>query len=253
MIARVVAGSFALIIVVTQCAGADDLPAHVISLAREEHAIAEELKHLPDYTCTETVDRYIGLPRKPLQRDDRVVIEIAVSHGKELFARPGQPFEERSIIDIVDHGFISDGDFATLLNNIFVAHAAQITFAGPESRAGRRLLRYDVRIPVMSSGWRMFSQGRVGVVGALGSFWLDEDSLDLVRMRLEADDLPAWSSDKSLEEDVDYAPVVINGSRLLLPSSALITAVDFSSRTMQNHITFTDCHKFSSESTISFR
>jgi hypothetical protein len=36
-------------------AGTDDLPAHILNLAREEHAIADELRHLPDYTCTETI------------------------------------------------------------------------------------------------------------------------------------------------------------------------------------------------------
>jgi hypothetical protein len=252
MIARVWALIGVLGIGVTG-AGADDLlPAHILNLAREEHAIADELKHLPDYTCTETIDRFIAEGNRPLKRDDRIVIDIAIANKHELFAWPGQSFEERSVIDMVGHGFISDGDFATMLNNVFIGRGAQITYVGPEAANGRDLLRYDFHIPVMSSGWHMYGNGRNGIMGALGSFWLDAESLDLVRMRFDAEDLPVWSSEKSIGEDVTYAPVVIGDSRLLLPASARITAVDFSDRKVQNHIAFTDWHKYSSESTISF-
>ncbi len=233
-------------------AGGDDLPTHILNLARVEHTIADELKHLPDYTCTETIDRFIAEGSKPLKQDDRVVIDVAIANKHELYAWPGQSFQERSVVDMVDHGFISDGDFATTLNNVFVGRGAQITYAGPETTNGRELLRYDFHIPVFSSGWRIYSRGRTGVMGSLGSFWLDAESLDLVRMRFDAEDLPAWSSSQSVEEDVTYAPIVIGDSRLLLPASARITAIDFSARKVQNHIAFTDCHKYSSESTISF-
>jgi hypothetical protein len=233
-------------------AGGDELPVHILNLARVEHAIADELKHLPDYTCTETIDRFIGGGKKPLKRDDRIVIDIAIANKRELFAWPGQSFQERSVIDMVGHGFISDGDFATMMNNVFVGRGAQITYVGPETPDGRELLRYDFHIPVMSSGWHMNSRGRKGVMGSLGSFWLDAESLDLVRMRFDAEDLPVWSVYKAIEEDVTYGAVVIADSRLLLPASARITAVDFTDRKVQNHIAFTDCHKYSSESTISF-
>jgi len=105
-------------------AGADDLPAHILNLAREEHAIADELKHLPDYTCTETIDRFIAEGNKPPKRDDRIGIDIAIANKHELYAWPGQSFQERSVIDMVGHGFISDGDFATMMNNVFVGRGA---------------------------------------------------------------------------------------------------------------------------------
>jgi hypothetical protein len=89
-------------------------------------------------------------------------------------------------------------------------------------------------------------------MGSAGSFWLDAESLDLVRMRFDAEDQPVWSTYKNIEEDVTYGAVVIGDSRLLLPASARITAVDFTDRKVQNHIAFTDCHKYASESTISF-
>lgn len=248
MTARALAG----IIVLICAAAADDLPAHILALAREQHSIADELRHLPDYTCTETIDRYTAESGRPLRFNDRIVVEIAIAGRRELYAWPGRRFEERSVIDMVGQGFISDGDFSTMLHNVFVGNAAQISYTGPESPGARRLLRYNFHIPVMSSGWHMSGRGRTGTMGSLGSFWLDAATLDLVRMRFDAEDMPAWSADQSLEEDVDYAPVTIGESRLLLPSYARITAVDFSSRTLQNRIAFTNCRKFSSESTISF-
>lgn len=249
MIARVVALTVTFSAV---AAGADDLPAHILALARAQHAIAAELKHLPDYTCTETVDRYTAEAGKPFKLQDRIVVEVAKTRDRELYAWPGYNFEERSIIEMVGHGFISDGDFSTMLHNVFVGNSAQITYAGPELTGLRRLSRYDFHISVMNSGWQMSSRGRTGTMGSLGSFWLDADTLDLVRMRFDAEDMPSWSADQTLEEDVDYAPVVIGDSRLLLPASALLTALDFSARKFRNHITFTGCRKFSSESTISF-
>ena len=248
MILRGLAGFFAVMVV----CGAGELPAHILALAREEHAIADELRHLPDYTCTETIDRFTAEPGRSLKAQDRIVVEIAVANGHELYARPGQNFEERSVVEMVGQGFISDGYFSTMLHNVFVGNSAHITYVGAESAGGRRLLHYDFHIPVMSSGWHMTSRGRMCTMGSLGSFWLDADSLDLVRMRYDAEDLPVWSTDQSLEEDVEYAPVVVGDSRLLLPSSARITAIDFSSRKLQNRIGFTNCRKYSSESSISF-
>ena len=253
MIARLVAGLCA-VVVLAAVVVADDLPSHIIALARAQHAIADELRRLTDYTCTETIERFTAESGgSPFKAKDNIVVEVAKTGKGELYAWPGQSFEERSVIEMVGDGFISDGDFSTMLHNVFVGSGAQVSYAGPEPDAGgRRLLRYNFHIPVMSSGWHMSSLGRTGTMGSLGSFWLDADTLELVRMRYEAEDMPAWSVDQWLEEDVAYAPVVIGDSRLLLPSSALITALDFSGRRLRNRLTFANCRKFSSESTISF-
>jgi hypothetical protein len=252
MIARVAA-----FVVVAGLAAADDLlPPEVVKLARIEHAIAAELNRMPNYTCAEVIERSTAEADSRggsrLKRLDRLEVDVAVVNGHDLYAWPGHEFQERSIIDMVDHGFVSDGDFSVMLHNVFTTRTARKTWVGPETQSGRRLLRYDFEIPVLSSGWHLLSKGRAGTLGSKGSFWVDADSLQLVRMRFAAEDMPAWSPHATLEEDIQYAPVSIGDSPVLLPALSTVTVTDFSSHKAQNAITFTNCRRYAAESSISF-
>ena len=118
--------------------------------------ILAALAELPNYTCTETVDRSRkrALDRKfePL---DRVRVEIAVVGHNELFGWPGsRQIVERDVTRMVP-GFIGSGDFAMHVRELFVRPEAEFVPVGEEQRGDHRALRYDYRVPVEASGWRL--------------------------------------------------------------------------------------------------
>ena len=173
--------------------------------------------------------------------------------GTELYSWPGaRVFEDRPLVEMVNSGFISDGDFASMTSNIFVNRTATITYAGPESDGARSLLRYDFHIPQMMSGWQLRLGNLKGIVGARGSFRVDATTLELVRLNFVAEDLPPFSPEKSLQESAEYGKVRIGENDVLLPVSVELSAEAFDGTTRLNHVTFTGCRQYGVESSISF-
>jgi len=236
---------------------ADELPAHVLNLARIERQMTAELKRLPNYSCLETIDRYTAAQGKKLRPYDRIRINVALVDGKELYSWPGaRTFDDRSLASMVNNGFVSDGDFSAMTKNIFVNRTAEITWVGAvpasEAAGSRQLLRYDFHIQQMMSGWQIRVRHASGTVGAKGSFWVDPATLDLVRLRFAAEDMPPFSLDKSLEESVEFGRVRIGDEDVLLPLSVDLDVESFDGGRARNHETFTNCRRYSVETTLSF-
>ncbi|HVW83107.1 MAG TPA: hypothetical protein VHB50_00420, partial [Bryobacteraceae bacterium] len=232
---------------------ADDLPAWVINLARIQRIVADNLKRLPDYTCLETIDRYAARGKQRMRLLDRARVAVAVVDKHEMYAWPGdKSFGERSLIQMLPAGFVSDGDFTNLAHNVFLSRAAVITFSGEEQAGTSKLLRYDYRIPQTAESWMVRLRGASGTMGVKGSFWADASTFELVRLTSEGEDLPAWFPDKSLSGEVAYGRVRFGASVILLPVSSDMHAESFTGARRWNHSTFTGCRKYSSESVISY-
>jgi hypothetical protein len=231
----------------------EELPPHILNLSRIERQMKAELNRLPNYTCLETIDRYStprGKKPKPL---DRVRINVAIIGGKELCSWPGaRVFEDRKLAEMLNSGFISDGDFAAMTANIFVSRTAAITCAGAEADGARNLLRYDFHIPRMMSGWQLRLGNLRGITGARGSFRVDAGTLELIRLNFVAEDLPPFSPEKSLEESAEYGKVRIGENDILLPVSVDLRAESFDGTTRLNHVTFTGCRQYGVATSISF-
>jgi hypothetical protein len=231
----------------------DEIPRHVLDLARIKRRMTDELNRLPNYTCLETIDRYSAVKGGKMKPFDRIRIQVAIVDGKELYSWPGATrFDDRSLADMVNNGFISDGDFAAMARNVFVNRTAIITFAGRETRDGREVLRYNFEISHMRSGWHVRLRNASGIVGAKGWFDVDTATLDLVRFSFAAQDLPPFSTDKSLEETAEYGRVPLGGSEILIPLAVDLHSEAINSDSRWNHTTFTACRQYTAESSISF-
>src|SRR5436309_367251 len=111
----------AAVALITLTATGDEIPAHILNLARIKRRMPEELNPLPNYTCLETMDRYVAAHRGKMKPIDRIRIQVAIVDDKELYSWPGaRPFEDSSLGDMVNSGFISDGDFVAMARNVFV-------------------------------------------------------------------------------------------------------------------------------------
>ena len=245
---------FVLILLGLACPGrSDEIPPHILNLARIEHLMTAELKRQFNYTCLETIDRYRALPGGKIKPFDRIRVLVALVEGKELYSWPGaKTFDDRKLDTMVTGGFLSDGEFSAMSHNIFMGRSAEIHFAGPETEGSRNLLRYDFHIPQMMSGWTVKSRGASGVVGAIGSFWVDAGTLDLVRLHFAAEDLPPFSQDKRIEETADYGRVRIGDADALLPLAVELESELFDGSRFRNRATFTGCRQYTAESKISF-
>jgi len=231
-----------------------DLPRETLLLARFKRKIRQVLTQIPNYTCLETVQRSMQKPRaNALSPIDIVLLEVSTVGDKELLAWPGaRRFEEGNMSSFASGGMIGSGVFASHARNVFLLETTTMQYHGDEEVSGRMLARFDFRVPEAWSGYQIQANGASAKVGTTGSFWIDPASLELVRMEVRAGDIPAAIGIERTETDIDYAPVRIGDSDILLPQAARILVALPTGEVRRNDIQFSHCHEYLTESTIRF-
>ncbi|MBP1598230.1 MAG: hypothetical protein H6Q05_3607 [Acidobacteria bacterium] len=225
-----------------------------ILLARIKFQVGESLQGLPNYTCLETVERQErASASKSYTPVDRLRLEVALVNRKEYFAWPGEnQFEERSIGEMIPLGTISSGNFALHAYSVFLSTEPTFNYIGETIRDGRRLLRYDYRVPVERSGYTLRVPPRQAPVGFHGSFFVDRESLDLVRLEVVADDIPAYLGVDAASDTMEYSRVQMGGAGFMLPSHSELSLTRSGGVETRNQTHFSGCRQFAGESFISF-
>jgi hypothetical protein len=250
----------------TRLLGAQDtaLDPAVLLLARIKAHMMETLTRQPNYTCLETVERWqrSGLDR-PYSFIDRLRLEVAFVNGKEMFAWPGsERFEDHDVRDFAPSGTFGTGEFAAHSRIVFGTNAATFEPRGEQNLSissfaksnleKRSAVRFDFNIPQLVSGYRIRSGAEQAVVGYRGSFYVEPQALDLMRLEIFADDLPAPLKLKSVSDRMDYARVRIGEGDFLLPESSEVVLVDLNGHEDRNQLRFSACRQYTGQSKLSF-
>jgi hypothetical protein len=232
----------------------DLLSPDVLLLSKIKRHVKEELARLPDISCLETVQREIQPPAGKPHALDTVRLEVLATNTRELYAAPGErKFSENHPIRYVGSGVIGDGFFGMFLREILVDGSVSYDFKGEEDVSGRRLARYDYRLPLRASGHNFRLQEGSGTVGVHGSFWADPQTYDVIRLEMNADDFPPTLPLRDALTVINYGPTSLGGSQAaLLPESGEFYMTRFSGEVDHNHIEFTHCRLYGAQSKISF-
>lgn len=235
-------------------AAAEDIPREVLLLARTRAHMSHLLMRLPNYTCLQTIERTSRKPGKRMELIDVVRIEVALVNGRELFAWPGsKKFEDREIVDMVKGGAIGNGNFALHAKAVFQSSAPRFTFSGERIlEDGRKTLHWDFVVPQLASGYALRQGSNLAIVGFHGSFWVDSQSLDLIRLEVEADNIPPALQISRARDSVEYIRIQLGDEAYLLPSKSELVITDTGGTESQNRIAFSGCRQYTGESTISF-
>lgn len=229
-------------------------PAQDVSLLnRIRSKVADNLKHLPNYTCTQTIVRSLSRgPAARLQRLDTVRLEVAYLDGKELYGQPGSNHINESRITQLVSGTIGNGDFGVLPSSIFLGSSAQFELQGESTLEGKPAIRYNYTVPKAASGYQIQAGPVSAIVGYHGSFWVNRDTLDLMRLYVSADNIPESLKLTSAIDRMEYDPISIGGSRFLLPRSAELDITDSLGGQRRNRMQLQSCHEFVGQSALSF-
>ncbi len=230
------------------------LTPETLLIARIKVHMGENLERLPNYTCLQTIERSRRpSPSNRLELVDTLRLEVAFVDRKEMFAWPGAgKFEDRRLVDMVPGGTIGNGNFALHAHSVFLSSGPSYTYAGETMRGVRRTVRYDYRVPYTHSGYRLRVPPREARVAYHGSLWVDAVTLDLVRLEVQADDIPADLGIVEVSDAIEYGRVRIGESEFLLPRSSELKMVDLSGSESRNRAVFTECRQFTGESFLSF-
>jgi hypothetical protein len=216
--------------------------------------VGEGLRRLPNYTCLQTIERYEReRPRREFVLMDRLRLEVALVEGKEYFAWPGESrFEVSRITKLVPGGTIGNGNFALHAYNVFLSTTPEYVYRGQTQIRGRPVIRYDFRVPREKSGYTLRVSERQAVVGFHGSFYVDRETLELVRLEVVADDIPAFLGVEHAADSMEYRAVRIGGAEFVLPAGSELLLRDADGSERRNVTSFSRCRQYTGESVVSF-
>lgn len=216
--------------------------------------VKAEMARVPDFVCTQNVERFSRTsPDQAWQKVDTVRFEVALVGDHELYSLPGaRGFHARTPAGLIGRGTISTGQFALLAKHVFLTSTAQFTYKGETEQNGRSAYEYTYDVPAKQSSYHLRSQAAEAVVAFQGSFWMDRDSLDLIRLEVQPYDIPEPLHLTETETVLDYSRVMIDGTGVLLPVAASLSVVTAEGESTLNRTRLGGCRHYRSESTIQF-
>ena len=222
-------------------------------LSRITGAVRDHMEHLPDYTCTMTVDRSQRLiGARVFQPIDKIRLDVALVDNHELYAWPASHhFEDKPIYEMVGAGVIGTGEYGLFLQTVFLSGAGKSWFAGQEEINGRQAYHFFYEVPRMLSRYEIRLSTMRDIVGFGGSVWIDAVTLDLLRLEVLAREIPADLPLAYGRIAIDYSRVQVGSGDFLLPLSAEQNFAGEGQEAL-NRIAFSGCHEYHTESSISF-
>jgi hypothetical protein len=212
------------------------------------------MNDLPDFLADQSIRRST-LIRGAWQHRD--LLETTVSYEQEggekvrLVSVDGQP-TTRSYEDV--GGTTNVGTFSFHLTSPFNPNSnGTFTEAGREKYRGRDCLIYRYKVPLESSKYQLRAALNGGatqttIVGYSGRMWIDRDTKYVLRVEMEADDVPADFPMSHTEVVVDYDWVSISGRRFWMPVNAeALAEFPKQGQTFLNVIDFRNYRKFEGE------
>jgi hypothetical protein len=201
------------------------------------------------------MERSIHGPTGQIEFRERLRLEVLFTETTEQFAWPGSSeFTSAPLESWIGAGAIGNGDFATELLNLFVVSAATVKYAGIETRDQRPLHRFDFHMPLLSSRYTLAAGGKSAITAYSGSFWVDRESLDIVRLETRAEEIPSDLDCRDAHQSVAYGRVRLSTGEgeHVLPSTAELSVASRDGHESRNAIAFSMCRQYTASSTLSF-
>ncbi len=213
-----------------------------------------ELDRLPDYVCTQTTERFSrSTSEERWQKVDTLRFEVALVGNQELYASPGaHQFQTRPLAEMVGRGTISTGQLALFAKHVFLTSNVHFTYRGENEQAGRPAEQYDYDVAPEGSSYRLRFGAAESRVGFQGAFWIDPATLDLIRLEVQAYDLPETLGLAEANTTLNYARVAIDNTEILLPvaaSHSMAALKDFESL---NRMELSGCRHYRTEAAIHY-
>jgi hypothetical protein len=240
-------------------------------LLNARQKILESVDRLPHYMCTETVERYryttsinrhLSACDEPalkdrkltLQIQDRLRLDVAISPLREMYAWYGaKEFDDRDLLDIVNDGAISTGEFGGHVSNLFGSSIATFTYNGDRTdEKGRTVCEFGYRVPKDKSRYEFGNRKYSTLTGYDGTILIDAKTFEVLRIVIQTSSLPVETGACYAKTVLDLERVPINGFNLLLPSSARFDIDMLNGSQNGNRVSYSSCHEFHAESELRF-
>lgn len=214
--------------------------------------MAANLASLPNYTCLESIDRTVRRQSaKKLLFRDRIHIEVAFIEANEMFSWPGAAdFEPDIFQKLPEVGASGAGGFGGWTRSLFGPSGPSLVSAGECMVEGRRGLRYNFSVPLLSSNYAITFQGRETVLPYTGYLCVEPDALEIMLLEVHAEQTPQPVA--AMSETIHYRRTRIGTADFLLPQDHELNVTDLEGTENRNLTRFTACRGYTAESSIAF-
>jgi hypothetical protein len=227
----------------------------VVLLQRIRSKIAEHLSRLRNYTCHVVINRLErAVSSNSIVNRDSLELDVAFVGDKELFSRPGEAqFAEQPISQIAPHGMIGNDTIGSHEDDVFLGDGPTFKYAGACKRDGHKTFRYNFSVPLENSRL-LLTRGASAeeMVAYRGSFWVDADTLDMVRLEWKTDHVPTSVGLSSVEKSMRYKIVHVGNSDFVLPLHSELVSFDQQGNYRLNTIALEHCQEFTGGSTVTY-
>jgi hypothetical protein len=240
--------------------------------SEEQAAIIDEVrayaldysKSLPDFICTQVTRRFLAPPpgtrfggsadsEPSWQSQDTLTIRLSYFEQKEDY----KPILVNNRITNQDYkslgGSLVSGDFGSMMKEIFEPSSqARFEWDHWGTLRSKLAMAFAYHVEQARSQWHITYGAQLDIVPAYhGLVYVDPKSHEVVRVTLEAENLPAGFPVKMAQTILDYDSADIAGHRFLLPIKdlTLMRADDYLSK---NETEFRMYRKYSAESELKF-
>jgi hypothetical protein len=214
------------------------------------------LANLPNFVCQQFTTRYVSEGHvNNWHAVDVVSADVIYEDHKERYehiAIGGKPVKGKA----EDSGAWSTGEFGTVLDDLFSpATAADFKYKGNRSILRRPAMLFDYNVIHQHSHWKIQVPGQAIMPAYHGSVWIDKETARVLRIEMQAVKIPEEFPDDTTEMAIDYDFITSLGTeKHLLPVKAEVLSCQRGTNMCQrNTIEFRNYHKFSGESTITFK
>jgi hypothetical protein len=211
-------------------------------------AAFEFSQKLPNFICEEFMSRFIQRGREETPMDV-VSAEIIYDNAHESYrnVKINDRPTDKGMEEI--GGSSSTGEFASTLLELFHPDTdAQFRSGGASPISGFSAQVYDFQVRRENSHWRVQSDAQTLTPAYGGSVWVDPKTARVLRIEMQARNIPSDFPMDTVESAVDYSYVTIGGTSFLLPVHAeSLGCQRGTSLCSHNIIDFRNYHEFKSE------
>ena len=177
---------------------------------------------------------------------DLVSAEIIYEDGQETYrnVKINNRATDKHLQDI--DGSWSTGEFASTLVDLFdPASKAQFSSGRSTTISGSRAQAYDFQVRRENSHWRLSVGPQTVIAAYAGSVWVDPNTARVLRIEMQARNIPSDFPMDAVESAVDYSYVLVGEKSFLLPVHAEnLGCQRGSSYCNHNIIDFRNYHQF---------
>lgn len=211
---------------------------------------------LPNFVCQQMTTRYMEQSKSEgWQALDIVTAKVIYEDGKERYQEitVGGKRTNKSMLDL--GGSTSTGEFASTLQSLFSPRSqADFKFVQSTTIGSTPAAIYDFKVALPNSDWFIKVGGQALKPAYSGSVWIDKSTAEVRRIEMQADRIPQDFPLDSVQWAVDYDVVRLGTASFLLPVHAEnLSCQRGTTICSKNTVDFRDYHRYSGESTVTFK